>query len=86
MLQEGDKIKIKYTKALLMLDLCELVTRSAVVTKVLYNDKKKPKGAYVKPDNGRLKDKEVYVPIQSIESEDYIKSLRTKCLIKQTIL
>lgn len=86
MIQQGEIVKIRYSKALLQLGLCELVTREAQVTKVVYNPRNKEKGAYVRPQTGRLKDEEWYIPIQSIESASEINRLRNKSLLKSTIM
>lgn len=86
MIQQGEIIKIKYSKLLLQLGLCELVTRKAQVTKVIYNKRNKIKGAYVIPQSGRLKDEEWYIPAPSIESMDDLNKLRNKGILKSTIL
>ena len=39
MIQNGEIIKIKYSKALLFADLCELVGREAMVTKIVHERK-----------------------------------------------
>lgn len=83
---EGEVVKIKYSKQLLQLRLCELVTRKAVVTKVAYNDLGNVRGAYVIPQTGRLRGQEWYIPIQSIESQSDINRLRNHSTIRQTIL
>lgn len=86
MIQQGEIVKIKYSKALLQLGLCELVTRKAQVTKVVYNKRNKEKGVYLIPQTGRLKGEEWYIPIQSIESLAAINRLRNKGILKNTIL
>lgn len=86
MIQQGEIVEIKYSKALLELGLCELVTRKAQVTKIVYNKRNKEKGAYVIPKTGRLKDEEWYIPIQSIESRESINKLRNKGILKSMIL
>lgn len=86
MIQQGEIIEIKYSKALLFLGLCELVTRKAQVTKVVYTKRNKVKGAYVIPQTGRLKDEEWYIPILSINSLADINKLRNKSILKSTIL
>lgn len=86
MIQQGEIVKIKYSKALLELRLCELVTREAQITKVVYNKRNKVKGAYLIPKTGRLKDEEWYIPIQSIESVSELNKLRNREIMKHTIL
>lgn len=86
MIQQGEIVKIKYSKALLELGLCELVTREAQVTKVLYNRRKKERGAYLIPQSGRLKGEEWFIPIQSIESIDRINKLRNCLILNSTLL
>lgn len=86
MIQQGEIVEIKYSKALLQLGLCELVTRKAQVTKIVYTKRNKEKGAYVIPQTGRLKYEEWYIPIQSINSLAEINKLRNKSILKSTIL
>ena len=86
MLQQGEIVKIKYSKALLQLGLCELVTREAQLTKILYNKRNKEKGAYVIPKTGKVKDEEWFIPIQSIESLAGLNRLRNKGILKSTKL
>lgn len=86
MIQQGEIVKIKYSRALLELGLCELVTREAQVTKVLYNRRKKERGAYLIPQSGRLKGEEWFIPIQSIESIDRISKLRNCIILNSTLL
>ena len=86
MIQQGEIVKIKYSKALLELGLCELVTREAQVTKVLYNRRKKERGAYLIPQSGRLKGEEWFITIQSIESIDRINKLRNCLILNSTLL
>lgn len=86
MIQQGEIVKIKYSKILLQLRLCELVTRKAQITKVVYNKRNKIKGAYLIPQSGRLKDEEWYIPIQSIESLSDINKMRNNEILKHTIL
>lgn len=85
MVQQGETVRIKYSRALLRLGLCELVTREAQVTKVLYTKCNKVRGAYVIPLTGRLKG-EWYIPIQSIGGLDEINRLRNRSILKSTIL
>lgn len=85
MLRTGDIVKIIYSKQLLFLDLCELVSREAIVSHIVKKDGK-VKGAYVIPQSGRLKDEDWFIPIQSIESVDKIDKLRTLVIMKQTTL
>ncbi len=86
MIQQGEIVRIKYSKPLLQLGLCELVTREAQVTKVVYNQRNKERGAFVIPQTGKLKGEEWYIPIQSIESVSSINRLRNKGLLKSTII
>lgn len=85
-MQQGEIVKIKYSKALLQLGLCELVSRKAQVTKVVYNKRNKERGAFLIPQSGRLKGEEWFIPIQSIESAETINRLRNKGILKSTIL
>lgn len=85
-MQQGEIVKIKYSKALLQLGLCELVNRKAQVTKVVYNKRNKERGAFLIPQSGRLKGEEWFIPIQSIESDETINRLRNKGILKSTIL
>ena len=80
MLKNGDFVKIRYSKELLMLDLCELVTRKAMVTKVTR------KGAYVLPLSGKLGGEELYISMSAIESRDKTDKMRSKEIIKHTKL
>lgn len=84
-LQSGQIIRIKYSKALLMLDLCELVTRNAVVSAIVKNDEGRDCGVYAFIKTGRLRDKEVYIPIQSVESIEMLNKKKSDKLIKNTI-
>lgn len=86
MIQQGEIVRIKYSKPLLQLGLCELVTREAQVTKVVYNQRNKERGAFVIPQTGKLKGEEWYIPIQAIESVSSINRLRNKGLLKSTII
>ena len=86
MIQQGEIVEIKYSRALLELGLCKLVTRKAQVTKIVYTKRNKEKGAYVIPQTGRLKDEEWYIPIQSINSLAEINKLRNKGILKSTLL
>lgn len=86
MIQQGEIVRIKYSQPLLQLGLCELVTREAQVTKVVYNQRNKERGAFVIPQTGKLKGEEWYIPIQSIESVSSINRLRNKGLLKSTII
>lgn len=85
-MQQGEIVKIKYSKALLQLGLCELVSRKAQITKVVYNKRNKERGAFLIPQSGRLKGEEWFIPIQSIESAETINRLRNKGILKSTIL
>lgn len=85
-LQYGEKVKIKYSRALLELGLCELVTRKATVEKPVLNSRGKLRGAFVIPASGRLKGEEWYIPIQSIECFSSIEQMRTLGIIKKTIM
>lgn len=85
-MQQGEIVKIKYSKALLQLGLCELVSRKAQVTKVVYNKRNKERGAFLIPQSGRLKGEEWFIPIQSIESAETTNRLRNKGILKSTIL
>lgn len=84
-MQQGEIIKIKYSKALFQLGLCELITRKAQVIKIVYNERNKERGAFVIPQSGRLKGEEWFIPIQSIESSSTINKLRNKSILKATI-
>ena len=86
MIQPGEIVRIKYSKDLLQLGLCELVTREALVTKVVYNKRNKERGAYVIPQSGKLKEEEWYIPIQSIESVSTLNKVRNKGILKSTFL
>lgn len=86
MMQQGEIVKIKYSKALLQLGLCELVSRKAQITKIVYNKRNKERGAFLIPQSGRLKGEEWFIPIQSIESAETINQLRNKGILKSTIL
>lgn len=85
-MQQGEIVKIKYSKALLQLGLCELVSRKAQITKIVYNKRNKERGAFLIPQSGRLKGEEWFIPIQSIESVETINQLRNKGILKSTIL
>ena len=85
-MQQGEIVKIKYSKALLQLGLCELVSRKAQITKIVYNKRNKERGAFLIPQSGRLKGEEWFIPIQSIESAETINQLRNKGILKSTIL
>lgn len=80
MIKEGDFVRIRYSKELLFLDLCELVTRDVMVTKVTR------KGTYVLPLSGRLKGKEWFVPFSSIQSKDSLDKLRSNEIIRHALL
>lgn len=87
MLQQGQKIKIVYSRQLLELGLCELVTREAMVTQVLYVKKsKRIKGVYAIPQSGRLKNEEWYIPIQSVDNVLRNQKKDAYKLMKTTIL
>lgn len=86
MIQNGEIIKIKYSKALLFADLCELVGREAMVTKVVHEQKNKVKGVCAIPQSGRLKGQDLFIPAASIECIDDINKARTLCILKSTIL
>lgn len=80
MLKNGEFVKIKYSNELLQLDLCELVTRTVMVTKVM------PKGAYVLVLTGRLKGQERYIPNSSIISKEGMDKLRANEIIRHALL
>ena len=86
MIQNGETIKIKYSKALLFADLCELVGREAMVTKVVYERKNRVKGVCAIPQTGRLKGKDLFIPAASIVCIDDIKKARTLGILKTTVL
>lgn len=86
MIQNGETIKIKYSKALLFADLCELVGREAMVTKVVYERKNRVKGVCAIPQTGRLKGQDLFIPAASIVSIDDIKKARTLGILKTTVL
>lgn len=65
---------------MLQLDLCELVTRTVMVTKVM------SKGAYVLVLNGRLKGQEWYIPNSSIISKEGMDKLRANEIIRHALL
>lgn len=86
MIQQGEIVRIKYSKVLLQLRLCELVTREAQVVKIVYNEKGKESGAFVILRTGRLKGQEWYIPIQSIESISTMNRVRNKGILKSTFI
>lgn len=86
MIQRGDIIKIRWSKALLMLDLCELVTREAIVTEVVYKHDKIISGVKIIPQTGRLANKEVFIPAASIVCMEQIAKARTMGILKTTKL
>ena len=86
MIQQGEIVRIKYSKVLLQLRLCELVTREAQAVKIVYNEKGKESGAFVIPRTGRLKGHEWYIPIQSIESISTMNRVRNKGILKSTFI
>lgn len=86
MIQNGVVIKIKYSKALLFADLCELVGREAIVTKVVHERKDRIKGVCAIPQTGRLKGQDLFIPAASIVCVDDIKKARTLGILKTTIL
>jgi len=80
MLKNGNFIRIKYSKELLMRDLCELVTRNAMVTRVTNG------GAYVLPLSGRLKGQNIFIPNSSIQSQVELRQLRANEVVRHTLL
>lgn len=85
-MQQGEIVKIIYSKALLQLHLCELVGRKAQVTKIVYNKRDKERGVYLIPQSGRLKGEEWFIPIQSIESVETLNKMRNKGILTSTFL
>lgn len=86
MIQNGEIIKIKYSKALLFADLCELVGREAMVTKVVHERVNRVKGVCAIPQSGRLAGQDLFIPAASIVCIDDIKRLRTLSIMKTTSL
>ncbi len=86
MIQNGELIKIKYSRALLFADLSELVGREAMVTKVVHERKNRIKGVNAIPQTGRLKGQDVFIPAASIVCVDDIKRMRTLAILKATKL
>lgn len=86
MIQNGEIIKIKYSKALLFADLCELVGREAMVTKVVHERKDRVKGVCAIPQTGRMKGQDLFIPAASIVCIDDLKRMRTLGILKTTKL
>lgn len=86
MIQNGEVIKIRYSKALLFTDLCELVGREAIVTKVVHERKNRVKGVCAIPQSGRLKGQDLFIPAASIVCIDELKQARALGIIKTTKL
>lgn len=86
MIQNGEIIKIRYSKALLFADLCELVGREAMVTKVVHERKNRVKGVCAIPSSGRLKGQDLFIPAASIVCVDELKRMRTLGIMKTTKL
>lgn len=80
MLKNGEFVKIKYSHELFLLDLCELVSRTVMVTKV------KPKGAFVLVLSGRLKGQEWFIPNSAIVSKESMDKLRANEIIRHALL
>lgn len=86
MIQNGETIKIRYSKALLFADLCELVGREAMVTKVVHERKNRVKGVCAIIQSGRLRGQDLFIPAASIVCIDDIKKMRTLGILKNTKL
>lgn len=85
-MKRGDIVKIKYTKELESIGLAELAGRKAMIAMIVMDDNGKRKGIYAIPRTGKFKGEEWYIPISSVESEDRIDYLRSKEIIKKTVL
>lgn len=86
MIQNGEIIKIKYSKALLFADLCELVGREAMVTKVVHERKDRVKGVCAIPQTGRLSGQDLFIPAASIVCVDDLNRMRKLSILKTTTL
>lgn len=86
MIQNGDTIKIRYSKALLFADLCELVGREALVTKVVHERKNRVKGVCAIIQSGRLNGQDLFIPAASIVHGDELKKMRSVGILKNTKL
>lgn len=86
MVRVGDIVKIVYSNALIQLRLRELMSHNAVVTQVVYDQRKQVKGCFVVMKNGRYRGQEWFVPSQSIEGDASINRQRSIGILTQTRL
>lgn len=81
MLKIGDDVRIIYSNQLLEMGLVPLVGTRGIVTECKFMNK--TPGAYVKiTTKGRNYDKEWYIPLKSIQSNEDIDKMRRLSMLK----